>query len=71
MVTSKIIDIVENEVRDNLNGKFDRIWLGGTCQGGYIAFNAALTIDKDIGGAVGILTKFSPLVDLKTLPESK
>ena len=70
-MTQTLTQIIEEEVKTNLNNDYSKLWVGGTSQGGWQTFHTILTIEHILGGLLVINTGFEPLVDIEKVSEDK
>lgn len=68
---NRIKEVINEEVKTNLDGNYQRLWIGGISQGGWQAFFTATELEQNVGGVLLIQTAIEPLVKIAEIPESK
>lgn len=67
----KIIEVIDQEVKDNLDGNYKRLWIVGRSQGVWQGFLTITLMEQNIGGLMSLQGGFEPLVKISEVPENK
>lgn len=69
--SERIAKILEQEAFNSHEGDFLKVWIGGSKQGGFLAYNVCFTMKEEIGGIVGISCSLEPLTEIEYPLKSK